>query len=582
MGRAARSVGVVLVALVLAALVAFFAAGGYSPGKAEAQTTTTPPSDLTEDESRILPALLKDTNSPDPERAARAQRVLTKAAPKAVPRLTPVLMRLGLVGAAGASVTWAAVEFKVLLEQGEPGESVHAGLPARLAPGAITGYGSEGEGGPEQVYLVTEARWEVWPQSAGHKYRWALEWQRAVENWYVYNHYTCGQGGQRWTAWASHVFGPTKVHYAGTIFGCGGPSAYQTDFSMGEEGWSEWAGNPQLSNPRFATEIYERHFENQAAQRVEKKPFGPDPLPLTGRWSINISTPTYEVSEGIRIPATPPADPDFVTTPIETYDLVEAIKRDPEFDLDEDGLINADDPDDDGDGVPDQEDPAPYDPYSPKPWLDPDFRAPVASAEREALWGPVIGVWTTLGGGECREYQYGAKICDFPGGSTFVWIVQDWTAWMQGSDGGKDSFYRPQDRPQTPPTVSPGNDHETDPMEEPEAALIANHAINNSGHHVPGIEPWDDEQKLADYVFNVVNGVELSRQFGQMPSGLEGPFYPTTGDSKAYWDDNRKVIIVRNPNDTSGGTVFKPDRAPGEERGYLTDNFPHAKPPGSR
>ncbi len=70
-----------------------------------------------------------------------------------------------------------------------------------------------------------------------------------------------------------------------------------------------------------------------------------------------------------------------------------------------------------------------YDPSQDKPWLREDFRAPSGPQQREALWGPVVE--TTPDGSQCKAYEYGARLCDSPGETTFVWIVGDQAMWIQ-------------------------------------------------------------------------------------------------------------------------------------------------------
>jgi hypothetical protein len=131
---------------------------------------------------------------------------------------------------------------------------------------------------------------------------------------------------------------------------------------------------------------------------------------------------------------------------------------DPYGDPDGDDVPNVDDPDNDNDGVPDADDPAPQDPYNPKSWLDPEFRAPSDPQQREALWGPVVGTWTTPDGSECKAYEYGAQLCDSPYGSTFAWVMKDGVAWKQYQDGSKQWMARPGPRtPRAPPGPGDGS-----------------------------------------------------------------------------------------------------------------------------
>lgn len=84
-------------------------------------------------------------------------------------------------------------------------------------------------------------------------------------------------------------------------------------------------------------------------------------------------------------------------------------------------------------------------------------------------------------------------------------------------------------------------------MDPEEAALIADHSIA-SGHEIPGVEAGDADG-LADYVLAAVGG----------SGNIEGPRFGGRG-REAYWDWERRVIIVRDPNAPSRGTAFQPSR----------------------
>jgi hypothetical protein len=38
---------------------------------------------------------------------------------------------------------------------------------------------------------------------------------------------------------------------------------------------------------------------------------------------------------------------------------------------------------------------------------------------------------------QCKEFESGAKLCDNPDGTTFVWVVKDRVMWLQYPDGSK-------------------------------------------------------------------------------------------------------------------------------------------------
>jgi hypothetical protein len=71
-------------------------------------------------------------------------------------------------------------------------------------------------------------------------------------------------------------------------------------------------------------------------------------------------------------------------------------------------------------------------------------------------------------------------------------------------------------------------------------------------------------EALAEYVRNTVNAIERSGTPFVSGGRLEGPFYgqliiggPHAGRrKKAYWDNQKQVIIIRDPTAASEGTVF--------------------------
>lgn len=213
-------------------------------------------------------------------------------------------------------------------------------------------------------------------------------------------------------------------------------------------------------------------------------------------------------------------------------------------DEDDDGTLDPADPDDDNDGVPDADDLAPHYPYAPKPWLDPDFRAPSDPQQREALWGPMVGTWTSPGGGQCYEFQSGAKICDYPGGSTFVWIVKDFTAWMQSSGGEKESYAQPPAPPNSGGGSSGGGSDGEIPADH--AERIATHAYRDPDNprYIANIDPWDIYAP-ADYVEAI--GRKEKNVF-------------TTGYSdgtRVFWDTETNVFIYYTPWVDHKGTVIQ-------------------------
>ena len=174
-----------------------------------------------------------------------------------------------------------------------------------------------------------------------------------------------------------------------------------------------------------------------------------------------------------------------------------------------------------------------------------DFRAPSDPQPREALWGPVVGTWTTPGGGECKEFESGAKLCDYQSGSIFVWIAEDRTGWMQHSDGSKEWLAHPP----TPPgngggSTGGGGGGQEIPRADAEA--IATHAYSepDTPRYISNIEPWDIDG-LADYIQaisrNEKNVFVTSYSYG----------------TKVFWDTETNVFVYYTPWVDHKGTVIQ-------------------------
>lgn len=592
MGHGARLTAAVFVALVFAAIgIAAFA--GWTQRSAEAQTATE--SILTAEDLRILEKIADDTRVAEAARArgeipaasmeeaqSKSRRVMTRSMRTAYLRpvppagggvatgtsITPALMRAGLAGLAAGIWTHNGVMIYNGIQCGQADCPDAIELDAQFLRSAQMG-GMAGYWG-EYGYYVGRT-----PESAKGKITGAVfitdvEYSPTTKS-ATYTYETTGRVP------GASLSTPT---YEGGG-GCQAPRFLQSASN------AEFSGSPQRMNPSI----------NRATDAVKLNWRGGELGCTHPNDYRTIQNPVFDVRqvEYISLPEYIPGQDDYVPSVEQNRKLIDGIKSDPEYDLDEDGLINRDDPDDDGDGVPDVEDPEPYDPYSPKPWLHPDFRAPSDSAGREALWGPVIGTWTTPGGGECKEFQSGAKICDFPGGTTFVWIVEDRAMWMQSSNGGgsKDWIVRPPNL-SSGPGVSYGGPENQKPEEEfddigyLESNGIAGHVVDEN-HRIPGVEPPDDVEKVRQYIEATVDKVETSGKRYYYETDeldrevLSGPYYSlyTHGEyagqyKKAYWDAKNGVIIVRDPAAQYGGTAFIPTDPNRPGRKYLEDEFPNA------
>lgn len=169
----------------------------------------------------------------------------------------------------------------------------------------------------------------------------------------------------------------------------------------------------------------------------------------------------------------------------------------------------------------------------------------------------MTGTWTTPGGGECKEYESGAKICDHPDGSTFVWIVEDWTAWMQHGDGSRETRLSSSDRPpgggSGGGSSCGGGNGEEIPYDK--AQRIAEHAIAN-GHEIPELGDIQSPQAplaYQEYVYDV--GTKIK------------PHVFADG-TKMFYEQRNDAVVFYDPSASyNEGTAFVPDQ--GGLRYYL-------------
>ena len=54
-----------------------------------------------------------------------------------------------------------------------------------------------------------------------------------------------------------------------------------------------------------------------------------------------------------------------------------------------------------------------------------------------------MDTWMTPEDAQCKEFESGAKLCDNPDGTTFVWVVKDRVMWLQYPDGSKSWMMHP-------------------------------------------------------------------------------------------------------------------------------------------
>lgn len=236
-----------------------------------------------------------------------------------------------------------------------------------------------------------------------------------------------------------------------------------------------------------------------------------------------------------------PAPSDYVPSAEQNLRLLEAIKTDPE-----------------------------NDPSWAKPWLREDFRAPSDPQQREALWGPVVGTWTTPGGGECKEFQNGAKLCDHSDGSTFVWVVNDHAAWMQYSGGDKAWRLQPGDVTGGGYGGGPGGGGGDEGIPGADAQAIAAHAISR-GHEVPGLDinSPSNAREYEEYVYRA--GRKENIQGESQHANFASPQLRTKDGARAWFDIARNTIIIHNPGAPNKGTVYS---GPGALKDF--ENFPES------
>lgn len=221
-------------------------------------------------------------------------------------------------------------------------------------------------------------------------------------------------------------------------------------------------------------------------------------LPEANGSSLQLELPTYEIGTMTgeeRGSEYQPAFSEFVSTPEETKALVDAIEADPE-----------------------------YDPSWAKPWLREDFRAPSDPQQREALWGLVTRTWTETDGEQCKLYEYGTQICDWPDGTADIWVDPDWAGWVQYPDGSKEWYERPENRPE--PLQAPNDPTTTTKLRENNYRLYHYTSetglagILSTGKLLPSLKAdnpkdarYGDGQYLSDIVPGTMTRGQLARKF---------------------------------------------------------------------
>lgn len=569
----ARSVAVVFVAVVSAVLVAFFAAG--ESREARAQTTATPTT-LTPEDLRVLDRIARDTRLAEAARArgevptasmeeaqAKSRRVLSTAMRRAYLKpvapvgggaatgtsITPVLMRAGLAGLAAGIWVNNGVMIYNGIQCGEAycpppikldAQFLNAGrqgaMVTRNAKGQVTG-----------TLMMTRYEWDY---SDASKYG-AFQIQYTKEgspeiggiNTRIVHSRTC----DGFNAWFEY----NDVSKLRNL-----PSPYRN---------SLYTGPNNAPHNALCVQFTHGEIDGDGTNRGSVLFVGPP------AYDFSWENPVFSVREvePVPVPGYAPGSGDYVPSAEQNGALIDAIRGDPE-----------------------------YDPAWAKPWLREDFLAPQDAASREALWGPVIGTWTTPGGGECKEFESGAKICDFPGGSTFVWIVEDRAMWMQssngGGDGNKDWTIRPSNLPSDggvadggPPNEKP--EEEIDEIIDPESDPIARHVVEaleqgDERHRLPGVEPANSVDAVKSYIEQTIDKVEFSEKRYYYETDeldrevLSGPYYSlyASGEyagqyKKAYWDAMKGVVIIRDPAAQDGGSAFKVENW----ETFRKENFPN-------
>lgn len=184
--------------------------------------------------------------------------------------------------------------------------------------------------------------------------------------------YTYDQATERCVVNVEWIGQSTATHksvgYVGmqTHTGSGGTGCSKTSRLMttspNPTGWTVTPARPGVVYPQYMTFYVGSALPAGGLQMTSVgSPFRAD-----GNYTWK--SPVYDWGKAIeKPPNSTPGSNDYKATPGESQAVVDEIKADPEYDPDEDGLLNEDDEDDDGDLVEDLEDPSLYDPYDPKP-----------------------------------------------------------------------------------------------------------------------------------------------------------------------------------------------------------------------
>ncbi len=562
MSHSVRLATVVLFSLVSAVLVTYFVAG--MPREAHAQGSGTATSTLTPEDLRILEKIAHDTRAADAARArgeiptasmeeaqTKSRRVLSKAMRRAYLKpvtpvgggaatgtsITPTLMRAGLAGATAGIWIHNSIMINNGIECGQTECAPVVVLDAQFLE-ATEGRASffempTGSGGTAGVLNISKVEYD-YSESSGYGSS-EIHWEVVQGQWPTYTNYSVPVY-QQFEAPRAQIRAIALSVKKATV----SPWAHDTASSV--------MGSPS-SNSTYRV------------RRAPNPVFEPSDHPTTivarpATQDFTWENPVFDIREVEFIPKGPeytPAPGEYVPSTEQNQKFLEEIRNDPE-----------------------------YDPTWAKPWLREDFRAPVDPQQREALWGPVVGTWTTPGGGECKEFESGAQLCDHPDGSTFVWISQDWTMWMQDSGGGKEWMSRPGGGPGDPPSGGSGGGeyYQADKMEEAEAILIARHALLDEneqprGRMIPGarMENPSDVDALKEYRMRMVNEMELSKAYGRVPINGEGPKWREENDARGYWDRVNGNVVVRWPEaQQTDSTVFHREDADKGEA-YFKDAF---------
>lgn len=338
MGHATRSVAVVLVALVVAALVALFVAG--EPSLAREPTPTCSPANCVTKPHEVeqIKRAIEATKSTNEAERIAARAFVRKHFYKALPRLAPAVLKKPLLTAAAGAWTVVGLELYYLpcWECGE--RSVKYGAEVALHPDAISGFSRDSDG------TVNAQGWVT-------RYKYSRTYSAAIDTEYSlvgYTRYVFYNGTERKLAYPPHL----SVHATGAVTG-GNP--------VFNEGLPPVA-DPVLPSPQHAegsgwttsgaiTLDYSRANSGSGEWgKIYSKPLCPAGYsPCQG----DVSPPTYAVGSVPEVTQLPEGA--YVAPPDVTRRLHESMRQDPEGDR------------------------------WCRPWLDPDFRALADAAGREAL-----------------------------------------------------------------------------------------------------------------------------------------------------------------------------------------------------